>query len=197
MDEPNSNTTPNTQSIPTTTSSVNNPVAKEKHSRAFSFVSVLFLLTLLGAGIMTYLWYNQKADVDQLNSEITSAKSSQTVLQAQIDKLKKQNANLGNAVVDTVANGNTSTDDEQIIAATKAYSHAQSSIGSASVSVNVNKKQGEFARSGVTVDNSYGFACVLKKADNIWIVIYCAQSATETTKQLNQQFAIPTAIINS
>ena len=112
MDEP----TP-TQVTQSTTPSPTS-VVKEKHSRAFSFVSVLFLLTLLGAGVMAYLWYNQKADVDQLNNEVASAKSGQVTLQAQIDKLKKQNANLGNAVVDTVANGTTVKSDDDVIKAT-------------------------------------------------------------------------------
>ncbi|MEO5691278.1 MAG: hypothetical protein ABIQ64_03780 [Candidatus Saccharimonadales bacterium] len=58
-------------------------VRKEKHSKAFSFVSVLFLLTLLGAGVMTYLWYNQSADVESLNNEISQLKSEQALLKKQ------------------------------------------------------------------------------------------------------------------
>ena len=63
---------------------MNQPVVKkEKHSRAFSFVSILFLLTLLGAGVMTYMWYNQATEVESLNKEITQLKSEQEVLKKQ------------------------------------------------------------------------------------------------------------------
>lgn len=60
---------------------VSEPVlTKEKHSRAFSFVSILFLLTLLGAGVMTYLWYNQTAEVDSLSREVAQLKSEKEII---------------------------------------------------------------------------------------------------------------------
>lgn len=195
MDDPKKPVTPETKTTPITTpSSV--PLEKEKHSRAFSFVSTLFLLSLLAVGVMTYLWYYQKQQAISYQADNSAVNSEKASLQAQIDKLKKQNANLGNAVVDQAANG-AMTDDEQIIAATKAYSHGQTSIGNASVSVVIHKKQDNFARAGVTVNNQYGFSCILKKADDTWMVLYCTQSETETTKQLNQQFGVPSTVIAS
>lgn len=56
----------------------------KKHSRAFSFVSILFLLTILGAGVMTYLWYNQRLDSDSLNNELSQAKAEISTLQKQV-----------------------------------------------------------------------------------------------------------------
>ncbi len=58
-------------------------VRKERHSKSFSFVSVLFLLMLLVAGVMTYLWYNQTADIDTLNREIAQLQSEHGTLKKQ------------------------------------------------------------------------------------------------------------------
>ncbi len=189
MDEPTP--TQVTQStIPSPTS-----VVKEKHSRAFSFVSVLFLLTLLGAGVMAYLWYNQKADVDQLNNEVASAKSGQVTLQAQIDKLKKQNANLGNAVVDTVANGTTVKSDDDVIKATvTARAHARKDGADDKITITYVKKELPFARAGVSVEPAGGYACWLKKADDIWIILFCGQ-APPLQAELDS-WGVPNTILN-
>lgn len=158
-------------------------VPKEKHSRAFSFVSVLFLLALLTAGVMAYMWYGQKADNIQLNNDISSAKSAQAALQTQVDKLKKQNANLGNAVVDQVANGDTTkSDDDLIKAAVTAREHARKAGTDTKFTISSVRKELPFARASVNLEPMGGYACVLKKADDTWVILFCGQSIPSQTE---------------
>ena len=89
------------------------------------------------------------------------------------------------------------SDDAQIILATKAYMHGQTASAKSNIDVVVNKKVDIFARVGVTRDGATGSSCVLKQADNVWMVLYCTQSETETTKNLNQIFGVPHEVIKS
>lgn len=148
-------------------------VHKEKHSRAFSFVSVLFLLMLLVAGIMTYLWYNQAADVDSLKSELSQAKSEQDVLRKQVADLKKD---------EPLAPGTeavTKSDDDLIKEATGAYKHAQKFGANTKLTFSGIQKNLPFAKVSVAVEGSGGYACWLKKSDNVWVVMFCGQQLPE------------------
>lgn len=146
-------------------------VHKEKHSKAFSFVSVLFLLTLLGAGIMTYLWYNQSADVDSLNQELSQTKSEQVALQKQVADLKK--AGTSELATETV----TKSEDDMIKEAVVAYNHAFVAAEKTKYTVNVTKKEGVFARASYgTVPPETGAKCLLKEVDNLWLVLTCSQN---------------------
>lgn len=171
------------------------PVPKERHSRAFSFVSMMFLLTLLAAGVMTYLWYNQKTQNESLQGGVTSARSTESSLRAQIEKLKKQNANLGNAVIDQVANDEPQqTDDEAIKATVIAWSHARKDAASETVSVEIEEKALPFVR----VTKNYGKAgsgstCILKKADTIWVVLICGQQTPD--QDIINIWGIPSSIL--
>ena len=154
--------------------------AKEKHSRAFSFVSVLFLLMILIAGIMTYLWYNQQQIANGYQADITALQSEKGQLQASIDKLKKQNANLGNAVVDQVANNSAEkSDKELLVASVKAYVHAQAASANSTVEVDtINYKTGAtIVLVPYTAKNPTGGqgGCIVKKSDAAWVVIACGQ----------------------
>jgi hypothetical protein len=75
--------------------------------------------------------------------------------------------------------------------------HGQTASAKSNIDVVVNKKVDIFARVGVTRDGATGSSCVLKQADNVWMVLYCTQSETETTKNLNQIFGVPDEVIKS
>lgn len=160
------------------------PVVKERHSRAFSFVSMLFLLALLAAGVMTYLWYNQKTQSDSLGSDISNARATESTLRAQIDKLKKQNANLGNAVVDQVANGDggQQTDDDRIKAVVSAWIKGHKDGADDQFSFNYIKKEAPFARAGVSLQPSGEYSCWLKKSEDVWLVLFCGQAPPQQSE---------------
>lgn len=48
---------------------------KKKHSKAFSFVSVLLLLAILGVGVMTYFWYDAQNKLDDANQQLSALQS--------------------------------------------------------------------------------------------------------------------------
>lgn len=158
-------------------SSANQPVVKkEKHSRAFSFVSILFLLTLLGAGVMTYMWYNQSADIESLNREITQAKAEQETLKNQVSELRK--ANGAEVVVEAV----TETDDDMIKAEVVSYNQAFKDSEDKQFTVAVTKKTGLFAWASYgLVQSESGGKCLLKKVDTNWVVLYCGQNTPPQT----------------
>lgn len=172
------------------------PPVKEKHSRAFSFVSMLFLLALLAAGVMTYLWYNQKTQVDSLNADLRSLKSTETSLRSQIDKLKKQNANLGNAVVDQVANGDESLSDaEQIKKLVVAHEHARVAAVDAQYTVGEPSIQGDFAKVGMSSPDGPGWRCLVKKVDGMWVILACGQQ--DPAENDLKAWGVPAGFLNS
>lgn len=155
---------------PIAQSSTTPPVVhKEKHSRAFSFVSVLFLLMLLVAGVMTYLWYNQAADVDSLKQELGQAKTDQDALKKQVADLKKD------GTTDVVTEP-AKSDDDLIKEAVITYNHAYKDAEKQQYTVIVTKKEGAFAWASFgTVPPSGGAKCLLKKVDSTWLVLLCGQ----------------------
>ena len=146
-------------------------VPQEKHSKAFSFVSVLFLIMILAVGVMTYLWYNQMADVDSLNSELTQAKSEQDVLKQQIADLKKDTTS--EPATETV----TKSDDDIIKEEVTVYNQAYKDSEDKQFVVSVTKKSGSFAWASFgLVQSESGGKCLLKKVDTSWAVLFCGQS---------------------
>lgn len=151
-------------------------VTKEKHSKAFSFVSVLFILMILAVGVMTYLWYNQKADYDSLQNEITASEATITGLRTQLGKLNKENTTLEDTVVDQATGANAASDDDQIKKAVVVYNHAYVAAEKTQYTVNVTKKEGAFAWASFgTVPPEGGAKCLLKKVDSVWVILYCGQ----------------------
>jgi hypothetical protein len=171
---------------------VNQPVVKkEKHSRAFSFVSVLFLLTLLGAGVMTYMWYNQTAEVESLNQEIAQLKSEQ-------EALKKQLAMADEASPDTATTPEPTTDEAQLTetATARYYAEVLSKNPDPNLKITISKLEQSFARVAVTgSDNST--SCIYKKVDGTWVWLYCAQAQTTETQDLDKRYGVPASIIRS
>lgn len=181
------NTTPGSVSNDTapaemvTTAATPQPVVKkEKHSRAFSFVSVLFLLALLGAGVLAYMWYNQMAEVTSLNTELTQAKSDQDILKKQVADLKKDGSAV--PVTETVAK----SDDDMIKEAVAVYNHAYQGNEKTKYNVTVTKKDTSFAHTSVNSSSEgSGFACWLKKVDGAWLVLVCGQD-NPSQEQINR-----------
>ncbi len=145
-------------------------VQKAKHSKALSFVSVLFLLMLLVAGVMTYMWYDQKSQAESLTEDISA---SETV----IENLKSRMNNDVGLTPEPVPS-NVKSDDDMIQDAVVIYNHAFTASEKTEYEVAVSKKDGVFAIAKLSEKSSAaGATCILKKVDGSWLVIYCGQSA--------------------
>ncbi len=144
-------------------------VQKAKHSRALSFVSVLFLLMLLVAGVMTYMWYEQKSQAESLTEDISAS-------EATIENLKSRMNNDVGLTPEPVPS-NVKSDDDMIKDVVIAYNHAFVASEKTQYTVNVTKKEGAFAWASFgTVPPESGAKCLLKKVDNIWLVLICSQN---------------------
>ena len=146
-------------------------VKKEKHSRAFSFVSVLFLLAILGVGVMAYLWYDQKAAVESMQAEVDAAETTVSNLRTQLGKANDSDPN------GSVSSGPLQlSDDDEIKREVVAYNHAYVAAEKTQYTVNVTKKEGAFAWASFgTVPPEGGAKCLLKKVDGLWVILYCGQ----------------------
>lgn len=146
-------------------------VKKEKHSKAFSFVSVLFLLAILGVGVMAYLWYDQKAAVESMQAEVDAAETTVSNLRTQLGKVNNSDPN------GSVSSGPQQlSDDDEIKREVIAYNHAYVAAEKTQYTVNVTKKEGAFAWASFgTVPPEGGAKCLLKKVDGLWVILYCGQ----------------------
>lgn len=151
-------------------------VRKEKHSRAFSFVSVLFLLAILGVGVMAYLWYDQKSTVESMQAEVDAAETTVTNLRSQLGKANDTAGSDGSVSSQPTP----ASDDEMIKAAATVYRHALKSTADAKFVFSSIKTNSPFAKASMAVEGENGgFACWLKKADGTWVVMFCGQQLPE------------------
>jgi hypothetical protein len=157
--------------VDTTTQTTAPVVKKEKHSRAFSFVSMLFLLAILGVGVMAYLWYDQKSTVDSMQAEVDAAEATVTNLRTQLGKANSSDPN------GSISSGPLQqSDDDLIKQAVIAYNHAYVAAEKTQYTVNVTKKESVFAWASFgTVPPEGGAKCLLKKVDGLWVILYCGQ----------------------
>lgn len=172
---------------------MNQPIVKkEKHSKAFSFVSILFLLTLLGAGFLAYLWYNQTADVESLNRELTQAKVDQDVLKKQVANLKQDSKTV--PVSETVP----TTDTVAITEIATAHYYAEVAVKNpdSNLKITVSKLELPFARVSVA-GSSNGVSCIFKKVGDTWTLLYCTQAQTAETQDMDKRYGVPESIIRS
>lgn len=157
------------------------PVVKEKkkYSKALSFVSILLLLSILGAGVLGYFWYDTSERLATLESEKSSLGAENAAL--------KQNRESDSPVAALVPN---EPDDKAlIIKAVTAEVNAPVSAKDSKVTVNVMKQGAEFAYTNAAFEDGGGSAYILKKVDDTWTVIFSGQSAVDD--ETIETFGIP------
>ena len=151
-----------------------------KTKTIFGVLTGVCILALVSTGVFFYLWQAKSGEAITTKEQADAANS-------EISDLKKQLANVAKA--DTAKNtpGPNGTDtpsqpvqspssEELFIKNTvAAYVHAQVGSEAAVLDVKITKQSGNFARVSVSTGEA-GYACVLKKSDNIWIIIFCGQA---------------------
>lgn len=174
-DAPVSNVSNDTSTQPVDTTPAVAPAQPvKKHSKALSFVSILFLLMLLAAGVMTYLWYDQKSQVDSLRADVEAAEKTAADLRENATKVDNPDEPVAVEM----------TDDDQIKEATITYQHTFKATEKTQYAVTITKKEAEFARVSFAPIPSEGggAACLLKKVDGTWLVLFCGQSTPEQSE---------------
>lgn len=140
------------------------PVVKEKkkHSKAFSFVSVLFLLAILGTGVMTYFWYYAENRLDDARNEVSTLQSS----------LSSADAKLTDLPADTEPTESNATDNDKAAIEQAVIAAVQARVANEEVKpqVNILKQNAEWAYVGVGFGEG-GARNILKKVNDTWVIV--------------------------
>lgn len=146
---------------------------------------VLTLVLMLVAAAFAYLFFTTQQQLTKKDAQLTSAN-------AQVSSLREGQAAKKNT--DDSAASSQSTDADKIVALLTADMRARVGNENTKVSVSVTNKQLPFARANVSVGEGGGYACVLKKADDIWLKLYCGQQPAPETDSVVQLYGVPAAI---
>lgn len=164
-------------------------------------------MAVLLAGVFFYLWMSQSSEVSRLKEVETSNRQKIESLQGQVSEIVSDNKADSEDKTDTATpdpetsnDGSTSSSDadetKSIIEMTSAHAHARVGSENAKLNIQIVKKQPSFARVSVMVEEGVGgYACVLKKSDNIWLVLFCGQGAPLQSEL--DQWGVPASIIQS
>lgn len=154
---------------------------KKRYSKAFSFVSMLLLLAILGAGVLGYLWYEQDQQLASLKDEVGNSKATIADLRSELGK------NNETPVEEPVVTG---TDDKSLIIETvTARAKAPVSAKDSKATVNIMKQGSEFAYTNVGFEGGGGAAYILKKVDDTWTIIFSGQDVVP--ESVVETFGIP------
>jgi hypothetical protein len=190
MGDPKKTATPETTMVPGMKPS---PVSPDtgKRRRAFSFVGVLFLLALLGVGIMTYLWYDQKTAVDAKLDELNASTQTITTLNAELQKLKKAADKSDDELIG-----------ETCIAYVASFTHSRAiSSGTFTITqknpptITIVKKEPPFALVRLEYPEVTPSRCVVKKTNGIWIPYYSGTGVSSATEDTLNSIDMPDSLL--
>lgn len=134
-------------------------------------LAVFFLV--VASGVFAYFWQHQAAQTEVQRKAAQSAQSDLKSLKIQLSKLESAQKDETKDATEPSAPAK-SNDSDLIVATVGAYSHAHKATENAKLNIEVVKTELPFARARVMTDDG-GYACVLKKADNIWLIVFCGQ----------------------
>lgn len=116
--------------------------------------------------------------MDSQRQVANSAKSEVASLKDQVQKIKDK-APASQPPNDSDPVDAPLTDDESIVAVVMAYAHLREGSENARLNIQVSKKVQSFVRAGLMSDEGTGgYACVLKKSDGLWVVLFCGQGTS-------------------
>ncbi len=151
---------------------------------------LLAVIIIAGLAVFAYMQFN---DLRKGNEEKDALRSQVSSLQSQLNQLQNKSDEATKDDAEAVA----ATDDKAIIDTAVAYAHAEKDGANRQVMVSIDKKELPFARAQVGIAGGGGYACIFKKADNVWLRLYCSQSETEFTMQQDEIYGVPESIIKS
>lgn len=171
----------------TTTQTANTTTLK----RIAVALSIVGLLAILAAGVFAYLWMGQFRESERLQKSVDASAQEMEAMNMQMK------AETETSRVDGKDDPQPAADDdkEQIIEMVGAYAHARVGDENAKLTITISKKQLPFARVSVGSEEGGGYACVLKKSDNVWIVVFCGQGVPMQSEL--DQWGVPASIAES
>jgi cytoskeletal protein RodZ len=156
---------------------------------------IVALLGLVGSGVFGYLWFTQKSQVNEQHKRVASADSEVASLKKQLQDTQAKDSEKPETITDTAAaSAVTSSENDSVTAMVQAYAHLPKGAETSKLDIKVTKQEIPFARATVMTEDG-GYACVLKKSDTLWVVLYCGQD-TPLQDQLDI-WGVPPSMITS
>lgn len=180
------------------------PVEKQpSHRHAFSFVTILLLLALLGAGVLAYFWFDTKQDLEGKQREFLLAEDTINQLRTNISKLKSEEVVGGDFIPQSAINA-------VAISYVQAYRTAQS-LQTQPYNVKIMYMTEKYARvEVVSIDKNdkakeTGIEAVLflkniprEGQDQNWVIIGSGESMADIDKtELKTTFGVPDEVITA
>lgn len=168
---------------------------------AKSSKKVLYLMALLLTGlivivgILFYFWMNESKEVDRLQESLATSNQKIEALSRSVGDNGAINDGSSSAsdVLDQAVVSD--SDNNAIIKMTSAQAHARVDSETAKLTIVIAKKELPFARVSVSTEEAGGYTCVLKKVDDVWVVLFCGQSPP--LQEELDQWGVPDSMIQS
>lgn len=164
----------------------------KKSSRSVAVLAVLFVLSLVAAGVLGYMWYNSEQSVESAKDVVAEQGKQIAELRNQVDQSREDQA----ADSDGDGDNDAATDEQAIIDMATLYTTKilVSDLESmAEYNYEISKQSDEFASVAVNVSGGAGFAMLLKKADDQWVVIHSGHQIDQATLD---RYGVPESFIS-
>ena len=162
------------------------PEPPKKKSKATGALAVLLLLALVGAGILGWLWYQESVNTKTTRDNLATAEKKVAQLERAATETESKSSES-----DLEINA-TSTESEMIVASALAYANAEKDASG--VNAKLEKQVGDFARVSITTSGP-GYAVLVKKSNDIWVVITSAQGPLP--QEVIDRYGIPEEVMKS
>lgn len=153
-----------------------------KRHRPVAWILLTFVL-LIACAVLGYLLFMAMDTTSKQDADLKTMSS-------QIEALNKKNADLEKSAAVNSATDTAKTDEELITDTLNAQARAQVGNNGTLPTLTIDTLETPFAGVSVTYEAG-GEYCVLKKSDDIWLILYCAQGEGEQTETLNRVYGVP------
>lgn len=170
----------------TPTAPANNTPQPQKTANSKLPWIILIIVTLVLGGIIAWLALELQSTNTKLSSSKSELASAQSKDDSSSDTTEPANPD---------APVSTDADQDQIINTAIGWGTARESAKSAKLTVNITKKQLPFADVSIGTDEGTGYACTLKKSNNVWLVLFCGQSVP--SQAVLDEWGIPASFAKS
>lgn len=155
---------------------------------------VVIAVGVIAAGICGYLWFQQSKEVDRLQTSLDTSNRQLAALGVASDEASPGTDGDTTAPTPAEQPPTVADDNKAIIDGVAAYAHAKVGAEHAVLSIQITKKESPFARVAVNgEEDGFGYACVLKQVDGLWVVLFCGQSAPLQSEL--DQWGVPASIL--
>jgi uncharacterized protein HemX len=159
---------------------------KKKKGKAAAILALLLVLALAGVAAMTWLWYQQNGQLDDVRSDLAVARN---------DVQRLESAAKAEDMLDESDSVTTDTKDNKSDAIVKAaLAFANAPVDAGQVKATIGKQIDEFAYVNIATEGS-GYYVILKSVDDMWVPILSGNG--DQTKEMLDTYGVPAELVKS